>query len=456
MAQKDEFEKYQRKPSSIFAQETASPQSENLTDISGMGGNDEFSKYGRGAPQEDGIRWWEVASDVAHTPLDLMSSLYQAVTNAPETLPGAFKELTTGLDQPSGRKLKNLAAGLGKHSDIINQAPANARDYMIRKGAPEDFMSWLQRPDKQNWQEAMGLGEVQPGDIGMQGLGTAGGAMALSGGSPMGAAISGGLYEAGENRNPLTPLAGMAFANLINRGYQGLQSVRGSTLAPQVAEANRIAQQTNRANYTNFNQQTQAAGVNNHYRPPTNLGRIDRTSNQTRILRDVPDGYTESFRNYVANGQRFEDALQAVTDLRGYGHNIRRLGTHATPEQLKNMRASFQAADRLERNTNRAFDASGHPALREQLQIIKDYHANEVLPLRAQRESFDLYGRNRISHEDLIKDLMGNREFMHMQSDRFPGFQNRHLGKTLMKGLALTGGIGAGAKTAWDIFGGHE
>ncbi len=456
MANNDDFDnKFNRQPSSIFenAERVGAP-SQNPIDVTGFD-----NKHNRGASQAGGINWGEVLGDVAQTPLDLASSLYQGVANAPETLPDLYNELDAGTKQPTGRKLKNLLAGLGNFGDTLNQAPANARDYFIRKGAPEDFMSFIGRPEKNNWQEFLGLGDVQPGDKGFQGLGSAATGAILSGGTGLGASIVGGLHEAGENRNPLVPGAGVGALKLGQSLYRGLTSARGSNLAPEVAEANIVAEQTNRANYQRFNQQTQAAGVNQNFNGPRDFGRIDRTTNQNRILNDVPDGYTESFRNYVNHGRNFEDALPAISDLRGYAHGIRNLGLQATPEQLKNMRAAFEAADRMETSVNRAFERSGHPALREELQMIKDFHANEVIPFRAQRRSFDLHGRNRISHENLIDDLMGNREFMHMLSDRFPGFRNRgraEMTKTIGKYLGIPSAIGTGGYAAYNFLTGQN
>lgn len=434
----DEFAQYMRKPADIFQLPKESSQQSY---------NDEFKQYQRAPSQNQGIRLGEVAMDAARTPVDLAKALYQGVSNASPS--GIYNELEAGINQPNSRKLKNIASGFGQFGDILNQAPANIKDYFIRKGAPEDFMSFIGRPEKQNWQDFFGLGEQQPGDAAFQGAGKAIPAALLSGGSGIGASVVGGLHEAGENRNPLTPAAGIGLTNALSRGYQGLQSIRGSNLAPEVAQARQAAQETSRQNYNNFNQQTNSAGVNSAYQAPR-LGRASRaTTHQQRILDDVPGAYTDNFANYINNGQRFEDALQSVSDLRGYGHRIRNM-TNATPEQTAAMRSAFHVADRLDRATNRAFTRSGHPELVQQLQDIRTYHANEVIPYKHNAESFNLHARDRISHEDLIKDLIGNREFMHMLSDRFGGFRNRNRAKIASKTLLGLGGAGVGGKGLYE------
>ncbi len=451
MAKKDEFDQFRRNASDSIglpSDITSSPR-------------DDFSKVRRGGEQpQSGINWNEIAFDIAKTPYDMLSGVYKAGQAAPEGLPKAYNELDAGINQPYGRKTKNLLAGVGKFGDVLNQAPANARDYLIRKGAPEDFMSWLKRPEMHDYQEALGLGEVQPGDIGMQGVGSGIAGAALTGGTGLGTALAGGLYEAGENRNPLTPAGGVGAMNLAGRAFQGVQNMRGRNIAQQTLEARNAARATSSANYNRFNAQTEAGGVNAAYQAPRNLGRTGRTSNQARILNDVPDAYTENFRNYINNGLRFEDALPAVSDLRGYAAKIRNLGERATPEQLRNMRASNHVAAALDRAGDRAFVRSGNPALRQQLQQIRDFHANEVIPYKPHNLAFSQFERNRINPERLVEDLMTNDEFMHMLSNRFSGFRNRRVGKAAGKALALTGGIGGTAvagKSAWDaLFGENE
>lgn len=412
-----------------------------------------IQQYSRTSPKNQGIRWGEVAMDAAQTPIDLAKAIWGAASNAPELLKNFNSELEASEKQPMSRKLKNVGAGFGQFGDILNQAPANIRDYFIRKGASEDFGSWVGRPEKNNWQDFFGLGEQQPGDTITQGMGKAIPGALLSGGGAIPASIVGGLHEAGENRNPLTPALGLGATNLAMRGYRGIQSARGANLAPEVLEARNAARAQSTQNYNNFNQETQQAGVNQAYRAPTIAAQT-----QERVLDSVPGAFVESFENYVNNGQRFEDALQSVSDLRAYASRIRNM-VNATPEQNAAMRAANEAANRLDAAANRALDSAGTPALRNNLAEIRRFHADEVIPYKANAENFNLFARDRINPEVLIDDLLKNPEFMHMLSERFPGFQNRNridFAKTLAKGTGI-GGAALGAGAGYNaLFGGNE
>jgi hypothetical protein len=434
----NEFGKYARKQN--VEPQTTTPK------VSVM--DEAFGKYNRGNSQSNdssGIRWGEVAMDAAGTPVDLAKSIWGAISNAKEIGQGLGQEMEGFDQQTRGRKLKNLGVGALELSNTINQAPANIVDYFKRKGAPEDFGSSIKRPEKIDWKEYFNMGEQQPGDALTQGIGTGIPLALLSGGGSIGASIVGGIHEAGENRNPLTPGLGIAATNAAIRGYQGIQNMRGGNIANQTLNARNEARSISNQNYNDFDVAATQAGVPQAFQAP----RI-ATEVEERILNNIPGAYTEHFENYINNGNNFNDALRSVSDLRGYASKVRNM-TNATPEQISAGRAAWEAAESLDRAAMNALSSSRNPNLANELQQIRTFHANEVIPYKPHGENFNLFERDRINPEVLISELKNNPEFMHMLSDRFSGFRNRDR-VDLLKNLAKIGGVG-GAVTGAGMLG---
>ncbi len=429
------FGKYARK-AETFREETP-PSAINMA----------LGKYDRAKSDKGGIRWGEVAMDAAHTPIDLGKSIWEALSNAKEIGHGLGQEVE-GFDQQSRmRKLKNLGIGALNFGDTLNQAPANIVDYFKRKGASDDFGSFIGRPEKTDWNEYFNMGDQQAGDKLIQGAGTAVPLALLSGGGSIPASIVGGAYEAGENRNPLTPGLGIAATNATIRGYQGIQNARAGNIANQTLNARNEARAISNQNYTDFDVAAQQAGVPQAYRAPTITPQIEQ-----RILDNVPGAYTEHFENYVNNGANFDDALRSVSDLRGYAAKVRNM-TNATPEQIAAGRAATEAARLLDEAAMNALNNSGNPHLIEELRDIRRFHADEVIPYKPHNESYNLFERDRISPNIILDELKNNPEFMHMLSDRFPGFANRNRVKTGAKILSY---LGAGGLAGDKLYQGYK
>lgn len=437
----DEFEKYARKTK---AEPVEQKPAESFTPA-------DFSRYER--TPTSGINWGEVAMDLAHTPVDLAKSIYSGVSNLPDTAKSLYSEFQAEKDQPMMRQLKNRLIGFAQFGDTLNQAPANIVDYFKRKGASEDFGSFIKRPEPHNWQEYFNMGDTQPGDAFGQAMGKLAPNLAFAATGAIPASVVGGLYEAGENRNPLVPAAGILAAKSAMSAYKTIKSTSGKKIATDTLAARDEARAISNQNYQQFENMAQQTGATQAYQPP-----VIQQAILDRLLDSVPGAYVENLENYINNGARFEDAVKTVSDLRGYASRIRNM-TDATPEQIAAARAAKNAANLLDKSIADALKVGGGDKLADFLKEIRKFHADEVIPYKPHGEKFNLFSRNRIDPEVLIAELEQNPEFMHMLSDRFPGFANRNrldMAKKIGLGVGVAGGLGGGALSAYNFYKGSK
>jgi len=413
-----------------------------------------LQQFKRGNEPEHNIDWWQIGSDIAHTPIDLLKGAYNFIGDIPqhiESVPQGLQEFEAALGQDPKRAGLNALAGFGEFGNMINRIPANFRDYMIKRGANPEFMQGYQTPQHDFAKEF--VGEQQPGDAFYQTFGKIAPELVLGGTSPARIAGVSAAHEAGEGRNPLTGPLAIGALTATTRGGQALNRSRNNVMATEINEARDAARAIANQNYTDFNASTQNAGVNAAYQPPRINAQI-----QNRILEGVPGAWSESFENYLNNGQQFNDSLQAVSDLRAYGNRIRNM-PNASPEQIRAGRSALDAANSIQSSVDNAFIAAGHPELVDELQRIRTHYDYEVIPFKGEQERFNLFNRNKISGKNLVDALIKDEEFMHVLGERFPGFATKRRLKTAGKitlGLGGIGTIAGGAHQGYKLFAGEE
>lgn len=116
-----------------------------------------------------------IASDAYNRGLNAITGIPEALMNLPSELYGAGKQIVT---QPK-RALQNVGAGFGELGHGVLSAPANIRDYLLKKDVISPESSWGKAnlrlpesilPQNFNYAEALGAQGEQPGDVMLRGL----------------------------------------------------------------------------------------------------------------------------------------------------------------------------------------------------------------------------------------------------------------------------------------------
>lgn len=222
-----------------------------------------------------------------------------------------------------------------------------------------------------------------------------------------------------------------------------LHSLLPSSVANKLVEAKQKAKELSSKNYKSLFRDAEKEGL--HVAP---LGR--NVPPHKTLLKESTSEYTDALKDYLKN-PTLENAHWAQSDLGKFIRSYK----HAKPHELPSpkIKALNEAKNLQEKIKEAMFSKnllSPESEYAKRYELASAHHAKNVIPyedIKGLRE----YEKNKISPKTLIRNVLGNEEFMLNTADRHPELfihkaASNPILKKILSSLAIGSGVAAGYK----------